>query len=101
MALQFAQVVKELGQGIALDREAEGGTDGFVDLGRAPASTMRAAVKQYFRRCIIRMSWTHLAVMPHLQAAPAASRKPAFRELRLLFTMMLMPIERSPFKKGS
>src|SRR5215467_10210037 len=46
VSLEFAQIVAQLVQAIALLREPEGGEHGFMDLLSCPAADVRAAVQE-------------------------------------------------------
>ncbi len=50
MRFQFAQVVSELIESIAVRADTEGGQDGFVDLVGGPAGYYRSAVQQHFHQ---------------------------------------------------
>ena len=50
MRFQFAQVVSELIEPIAVRADAEGGQDGFVDLAGGPAGYYRSPVQQHFHQ---------------------------------------------------
>ena len=47
MGFHLAQIIAELGQGVGFRREAECGSDGFMDLGCAPTAELRSAMKQH------------------------------------------------------
>ena len=47
VALEFAQVITQLGQGVAVGGEAEGGQDSRVDLGDTPASDSGSGMQQH------------------------------------------------------
>ena len=48
MSFELAEVVTELGEGIVLGGELEGGEDGLMDLSRAPSAELGTAVEQDF-----------------------------------------------------
>ena len=50
MRFELAEVVTELGEGIVLGGELEGGEDGLMDLSRAPSAELGTAVEQDFHK---------------------------------------------------
>ena len=50
MRFEFAQVVSELVESIAVRSDAEGGQDGFVDLAGGPAGDYCSAVQHHFHQ---------------------------------------------------
>ena len=50
MGFELAEVVTELGEGIAFGGELEGRKDGLMDLSGAPSAELGTAVKQDFHK---------------------------------------------------
>lgn len=50
MRFELAEVIAELGEGVVVGRELEGGEDGLVDLPRAPSSKVGTAVEKNFHQ---------------------------------------------------
>ena len=50
MSFELAEVVTELGEGIVLGGELEGGEDGLMDLSGAPSAELGTAVEQDFHQ---------------------------------------------------